>query len=158
MSSTEPLGTILAKRAGLQLPPQDHNSSSPLPPPSLLSGYEAVCPGAADRIIRMAEQEVEHRRATETAIVRAGVAQGQRDSDDAKRGQIFALVIVLTSIGGAIFLGFNGHELSASALGLGAVGSVVTTFIMGRAAKSAESHAPKLVSETLTPAASELEV
>ena len=31
--------------------------SGPLPPPSILEDYDRVCPGAADRIIKMAEKE-----------------------------------------------------------------------------------------------------
>jgi hypothetical protein len=70
----------------------------------------------------MAEQEAEHRRATGTAIVKAGVAEGERASNDAKRGQIFALIIVMASISGCIFLALNDHEVAASALGIGALG------------------------------------
>jgi len=91
--------------------------SGPLPPPSLLSGYESSCPGAADRIIKMAEQEAEHRRVTETAIVKAGVAEGERASNDAKRGQIFALIIVMASISGCIFLSNFDSILWAKAAG-----------------------------------------
>jgi uncharacterized membrane protein len=110
--------------------------SGPLPLPSLLQGYENACPGAADRIIKMAEQEAEHRRNTETYIVNAGAEDSRREFSEARLGQISALVIVLASIGGAIFLGINGHEVAASAVGLGAVGSVVTTFITGRESKT----------------------
>lgn len=35
--------------------------SGPLPTPEHLKGYEECCPGAADRIITMAEKEQEHR-------------------------------------------------------------------------------------------------
>jgi len=34
----------------------------PLPPLEILLGYEAACPGAADRLIKMAEDQGEHRR------------------------------------------------------------------------------------------------
>ena len=35
--------------------------SGPLPPPNVLSAYEDLLPGAADRIITMAEKQLEHR-------------------------------------------------------------------------------------------------
>lgn len=34
----------------------------PLPPPEILQGYEAAFPGAAERILRMAEDQGAHRR------------------------------------------------------------------------------------------------
>lgn len=39
--------------------------SGPLPPARELQAYEQVVPGAADRIVKMAEDEALHRRAQE---------------------------------------------------------------------------------------------
>ena len=41
----------------------------PLPPPSDLQEYDNVVPGAAERIIRMAENQSEHRRELERKVV-----------------------------------------------------------------------------------------
>ena len=41
----------------------------PLPLPEQLTGYEQVCPGAADRIIKMAEEQAAHRRYLEKITV-----------------------------------------------------------------------------------------
>jgi len=41
----------------------------PLPSPEVLAGYEQIHPGAANRIIRMAEQQVKHRQSLEQKIV-----------------------------------------------------------------------------------------
>lgn len=41
----------------------------PLPLPEQLMGYEQVCPGAADRIIKMAEEQAAHRRYLEKITV-----------------------------------------------------------------------------------------
>jgi uncharacterized membrane protein len=117
--------------------------SGPLPPPSLLYEYERACLGAADRIIRMAEQEAEHRRLTETAIVRAGTEDLERGSADSKRGQIFALVIVMASIGGCVYLAINGHEWAAGALGLGPLSTVVGSFILGRRGQNSSAAGEK---------------
>ena len=35
--------------------------AGPLPPPQLFEGYERVCPGAADRILTMAELQTRSR-------------------------------------------------------------------------------------------------
>ena len=41
----------------------------PIPPPAVLEGYEKACPGAADRILSMAEKQSEHRREMEQKVV-----------------------------------------------------------------------------------------
>lgn len=40
--------------------------SGPIPPPNLLERYEAITPGAADRILTMAENQSKHRIAAES--------------------------------------------------------------------------------------------
>lgn len=35
--------------------------SGPLPPPSIMKGYEDIVPGSADRILSMAENQAKHR-------------------------------------------------------------------------------------------------
>lgn len=41
----------------------------PLPPPDTLAQYDKILPGAAERILRMAEEQSAHRRELETTIV-----------------------------------------------------------------------------------------
>lgn len=68
----------------------------PLPPASEFDRYEQVCPGAADRILSMAEREEAHRHDTEDRIVDSIIRQS-------KLGQIFAFSIALGSLGTVIF-------------------------------------------------------
>ena len=46
--------------------------SGPLPPPKVLEAYDRLVPGAAERIMKMAEQQSEHRRGLEKTVVEAG--------------------------------------------------------------------------------------
>ena len=39
--------------------------SGPLPPPEMLAQYEEILPGAAERILSMAERQAEHRQKME---------------------------------------------------------------------------------------------
>lgn len=55
----------------------------PLPSPAALEGYEGVVPGAAERILRMAEESAEHQRTITTAALSA-------QTGDVRRGQWFA--------------------------------------------------------------------
>lgn len=107
--------------------------SGPLPPPEILGKYETMCPGSADRIIAMAERESDHRRAIEQAIVRGELEQNERDSGEARCGQICALVITVVALGAGAYTAIHGHELAGSILGVGGIGSIVTAFLIGRA-------------------------
>lgn len=51
--------------------------AGPLPPPGLLIGYKDVCPGAAQRIIGMAESQGTHRRQIEEKMS-SGTIEGMR--------------------------------------------------------------------------------
>lgn len=57
--------------------------SGPIPPPNMIKGYEAILPGAADRIITMAEKQSSHRQEMERKIISA-------DSRDSLLGILFA--------------------------------------------------------------------
>lgn len=47
--------------------------SGPLPPPNILEGYEKILPGAADRIITMAETQLNHRHDMESTVIKSNV-------------------------------------------------------------------------------------
>lgn len=98
----------------------------PIPPPSVISGYENVIPGSADRIIRMAEQQSLHRQQMELLEIKA-------ESRDSFLGVIFAfglgagcliacsvMVIMVPATAGAV---------CGSILGVTGIGSIVTAFL-----------------------------
>jgi len=66
----------------------------PLPTASEFSGYEQTLPGAADRILALAEKEAEHRRKNEDKLLEESI-------NLSRKGQKFAFVIALVSL--AIF-------------------------------------------------------
>lgn len=70
--------------------------SGPIPPPEALARYEEIQPGAADRILKMAEKQQEHRMALETKAIGGQV-------DQSKRGQIFGFIAIFLCIGAAVF-------------------------------------------------------
>ena len=103
--------------------------SGPIPPPSILEGYNQIIPGAAERIIAMAEQETSHRQDMEQTIV-------INEYREARRGQIFAVVIgSLAIISGAI-ISVQGAQWAGIAIGGGGVIGLVSVFILGRQGKS----------------------
>lgn len=69
----------------------------PMPHPDMLEKYNQICPGAADRIITMAENQSTHRMACEKVYLTRSLSQ-------ADRGQVFAFILGLIGILGAIIL------------------------------------------------------
>jgi len=67
----------------------------PLPTSSEFEGYERALSGAADRILTICEKEVEHRHENESKIIN----QSMRLAD---RGQIFAFILSILSIGAIV--------------------------------------------------------
>ena len=108
---------------------EEHRISGPLPTPDILLGYDEVLPGAAERIMRMAEKEQASAREVEGIAVRAATA-------DNRRGQIFGFLVALAAFGTASFLGYLGHEIAAAIVGGGTVVALVTVFVTGRRHRS----------------------
>ena len=96
----------------------------PLPPPQILEGYESVVPGAADRILRMAEAQSESRLQIERTIVTG-------DSRRAYLGIVAGFVLSMVVIGGGIYLIATGHDWAGACLiGLNLVG-LAGVFVYG---------------------------
>jgi uncharacterized membrane protein len=77
--------------------------AGPLPPPDILRGYEEVLPGAAQRIIAMAENQQSHRTKIESAVI-------QENCKSQRRGLTYGFVITMTAIIGGIFLVYEGKN------------------------------------------------
>lgn len=63
----------------------------PLPPPVALEGYERILPGAAERIMQMAERSLIHQQ----EISKAALAAETRES---RTGQWFAFIVALSAL------------------------------------------------------------
>ena len=108
----------------------------PLPPPKQLAEFEKVHPGAAERIIQMAEREQNNRHQKEMATIRS------RDQWLA-RGQWLAFAIVLAALGVVTYLVANGSPIQGVApvfIALsGLVGSAIWSSVMGRQDRKSKS-------------------
>lgn len=67
--------------------------SGPLPPPEALQRYDQILPGAANRIIKMAESQHEHRQKLEKTVV-------ESNAFSQKVGLILGFVVAMTAIVG----------------------------------------------------------
>lgn len=103
--------------------------NGPLPAPEDFQQYEQVLPGAADRILKMAEKQVAHRTDLEKIIVNKNFRQGFV-------GQIFGAVLALICISVSLFLGMNGHDLLAGMIATTTVIGIITVFVLNQKANS----------------------
>ncbi|MDQ6957470.1 MAG: DUF2335 domain-containing protein [Mariprofundaceae bacterium] len=99
--------------------------SGPLPAPNDFAAYNEVIPGAAERILRLAEIESEHRRNQEKKAM-------ERMHRETLLGQIFALTIGLSGILASVYLAVIDQVAASLMLGGGTLVALVTAFIKGR--------------------------
>ena len=76
-----------------------------LPSPKELEEYESIMPGVTDRLLKIVENQQEHRIELEKSVI--GV-----DSKRMLRGQIFAFIMASISIVGGLLLLFTRKEYS----------------------------------------------
>lgn len=99
--------------------------SGPLPPPKTLEGYEQILPGAADRIIKMAEQNANNRLNLDNKIVEADIKRSNK-------GQYLGFILSVLFIGAAILCAYLDQPFPASVLGIGGFSSIISIFVLGR--------------------------
>ena len=135
-SESAEAGSNLPPESILQKLPEDlRNSiiesasfSGPIPPPAMLGKYEEHLTGSAERIVRMAEKEQEHRHNWEDSIL----ASTGRDT---KRSHWMGLFIFIAIILTSFILAMYDKVIPASVLGtLGIIGifGAAISLIMGK--------------------------
>ena len=81
-------------------------------------------PGAAERILQMAEKNQSHQIAMESSALKAS-------KRDARTGQIFALIITLMALALAAFMVSQGSPWVGGLIGVSAVGTLALAFLKG---------------------------
>ena len=99
--------------------------SGPLPPSTELEAYDRVLPGAAERIISMAERFAAHTQHLE--------AEAMRQERSAQRwGRNVAAMVVLAILGTCIYALHRGHEEFATTLGSWTIVALAAVFVAGK--------------------------
>ena len=99
--------------------------TGPIPQPNHLEHYDKICPGAADRIISMAEKEQSHQHSVEKDAIAGEISER-------RLGQLLAFGIAFATIGVGAYTGINGAEITGSFIGVGGVTGLAWIFIKGR--------------------------
>lgn len=113
-----------SQRSLAALVTQEH-FSGPLPPPSILRQYDEVLPGAAERLIAMAEREQQFSHDIAKSSLQAEV-------DESRRGSRGALIVSISAFAASVLLGLVGAHVAAATVGGTTVVGLATAFILGR--------------------------
>lgn len=105
--------------------------SGPLPAPEELAQYNSIIPNGADRILRMAEEQQQHRMYLEKYVVRS-------DSKRAWAGLCAGAVVALSILGASVWLIMTGHETAGTVIAGLDMASVAGTFVYGHHARQQE--------------------
>lgn len=114
--------------------------SGPLPRPDVLKCYNNIVPGAAERIIKMAENQAEHRQKLEEKVIYSGAL-------DARMGLIFAFILGVIVVAVSYKLINNNHTVTGTIFGGVYLVSIVTAFITGSKQQKEERRERRKESE-----------
>ena len=85
-----------------------------IPHPKIVEGYEKICPGATDRILAMAEDDLKHKHELEIMeqknVMECRLKVLENDANIFKKGQILGFIVMLTALIGGFFLVYTNHE------------------------------------------------
>lgn len=97
----------------------------PIPPPKVMAEYESLLPGSADRILKMAEKQQDHRMELEKQAISSELMQN-------KRGQIFGFIVFLFGLAAGIVFAFKGMVALATTFLTVTMVSIIALFVIGK--------------------------
>lgn len=98
--------------------------SGPLPTPQDFGKYDEILPGAAERILTLAENQSKHRQKLEVKIVKSNIT-------NEKLGLIFGLIVALSMFSAVVLCAYLKQPIPATIIGTGGIVGLVTAFIKG---------------------------
>lgn len=109
------------------------NYKGDIPHPSIVAGYEQMCPGATERILKMAESETYHRQQLQNKELDNAIDLRTKELEyNIKyntRGQIFTFILLLSCILGGIILLYLGRDIGGYGMLITSVISVVAILV-----------------------------
>lgn len=86
-----------------------------IPSSKEMERYENICPGSADRILKMAEEELQHKRLLETkeqdSIIQYREKALEADISIFKLGQLFGFLLLFVSWAGGFYLVIHNRKV-----------------------------------------------
>lgn len=115
---------------------REYRHSGPIPDPYTLQLYEDTVPGAAERIIAMAERQSAHRQELEKKVINSG-------SRDSLLGIISATIIALATLASGTYVISIGKTWSGTIIGSAGLIGLVGVFIYGTRSSRKEREQQK---------------
>ena len=112
--------------------------TGPLPTPADFHRYDATLPGAANRILQLAERQQSHRHNMEAGALEIARTTIVSDSRRGYLGIILGFVIAMIGLLGGIFLVALGRGGFGLTLGLASLAGLVAVFVYGAQSRRAE--------------------
>lgn len=106
--------------------------SGPIPSPDVIERYDQIVPGAADRIVAMAEAEAHHRRGIEERNAEINHQAMSKTFAQQKLGQVLAFIITIIAIAMAGYCATIGMQWAAVAIAVSSAVPIVTAFLKGK--------------------------
>ncbi len=110
---------------------EQHSFSGPLPHPEILRQFEQVSPGAAERIIKMAEDQSRHRRDLENKVIESDIKRSIL-------GQRLGFIISMTGLIISALVAIYGNPIAGTIIGVGTIASLVGVFMYGTSSRKQE--------------------
>ena len=98
--------------------------AGPIPPPSMMKQYEETLPGSADRILKMAENQSEHRQSMEKKRL-------SFSNREVHLGQVFGFLIGVIAIVTGGYTALSGAPIPGGFIGTAGVVGLVAVFVIG---------------------------
>ena len=122
------------------IPQEMTQHRGPLPSPETFNAYNKTLPGAAERILAMAEKSQNHRHEMEKTHLKLS---GQMIA----RGQWFALLLGLTGLGWGGGLLLADKRIEGFSLVIGTIATLVGAFLYGERRKHQTQEQPDATHE-----------
>ena len=110
---------------------RQYSFSGPLPPPEVLEKYNQALPGAAERILAMAEQQSRHRQTIETTVINSNAFVQ-------KVGPFLGFIVAMTAVVGGIVLILKGKDGYGLASIIAPLAGLAGVFIYGKQRQNKE--------------------
>lgn len=115
----DPRGVAISQFASMSM------WQGPLPSPEHLERFNRVVPGSAERLIRMAEKQQDHRMALEVTVSASQLRQSSL-------GQYFALSISFAILGVGVYALHQGYPATAATIVTSTIVGMAYVFIRGK--------------------------
>lgn len=115
-----------------QVQRQEFIYCGPVPPPQVMKQLNDIVPGAADRILAMAEKEQDRAISAQENAHRRASAAARYEFIENITSILCAFIVCLFFLGGGIYLILKGYVKTGSMMICGTLGGVIGSFLYGR--------------------------